>query len=468
MKTSKSWLLACVCLLALHGAARAQVGPITFEPGGTGTDWTWTVFENATNPAVEMVPNPAPSGLNTSAQVMRFTALQAGQPWAGCESQHGSDIGTFSFTGANCTVRMLVLKPVASNVGVKFARADGGAEPEILVANTQVNQWEELVFDFSGRIGTYGGTDLDQIIFFPDFDLAGRTGDHTIYIDNVRFEPAIQPDGPTTPAPLPNHAQVISLFSGAYTNVPVGTWSATWDQAEVSTYLIGSDEVKYYSNLVFAGIEFTSPTIDATGMSHFHMDIWTPEPTAMPVDFRVKLVDFGANGVWSGGDDVEHELSFDATSNPPLVTGEWVSLDIPLSAFTGLVTRGHLAQLVLSGGLDRVFVDNIYFHDGSTSVDEPGQRPASARLDPNHPNPFNPSTTLGYELARPGHATLSVHDLQGRLVRVLVDGGVAAGHHSVDWNGTDGQGIPSASGVYLCRLVVDGVLVDTVRMVLVK
>jgi len=465
---SKSWLLACACLVALHGAARAQNAPITFEPGGQGTNWTWTVFENDTNPAVEIVANPAPGGLNTSSQVMRFTALQAGQPWAGCESQHGADIGTFSFSQANCTIRMLVYKPVTSNVGVKFARADSGAEPEILVANTQVGQWEELVFDFSSRIGTYGGTNVDQIIFFPDFNLAGRTGNHTIYIDNVRFGPAIQPDGPATPAPTPNHSQVISLFSGAYTNVPVSTWSAPWDQADVSTYLIGADEIKYYSNMVYAGIEFTSPTINATGMSHFHMDIWTPEPTAMPTAFRVKLVDFGANGVWSGGDDVEHELSFNANSNPPLVTGNWVSLDIPLSAFTGLVTRAHLAQLILSGGLARVFVDNIYFHDGSVSVDEPVQRPVVARLEPNHPNPFNPSTTLRYELARPGHATLTVHDLQGRLVRTLVDGGVPAGFHTATWDGTDSRGHLGASGVYFSRLAVDGVPVETRRMVLLK
>ena len=74
----------------------AQNVPIDFELGGNGLNWTWTTFENDTNPALEIVANPDPSGINTSATVAKFTALQTGQPWAGCESMHGSDIGSFA------------------------------------------------------------------------------------------------------------------------------------------------------------------------------------------------------------------------------------------------------------------------------------------------------------------------------------------------------------------------------------
>jgi hypothetical protein len=59
---------------------------------------------------------------------------------------------------------------------------------------------------------------------------------------------------------------------------------------------------------------------------------------------------------------VEHELTFDAASTPPLATGQWVSFDIPLANFTGLTTKGHLAQLIISGDPDTVYVDNVYFH----------------------------------------------------------------------------------------------------------
>ncbi len=62
----------------------AQNGPINFEPGGQGANWTWTVFENSTNPPLEIIANPDPTGINTSATVAKFTALQGGNPWAGC------------------------------------------------------------------------------------------------------------------------------------------------------------------------------------------------------------------------------------------------------------------------------------------------------------------------------------------------------------------------------------------------
>ncbi len=70
--------------------------PIDFEQGGHGLNWTWTTFENDTNPALEIVPNPDSSSINSSSTVAKFTALQAGEPWAGVESMHGADIGSFS------------------------------------------------------------------------------------------------------------------------------------------------------------------------------------------------------------------------------------------------------------------------------------------------------------------------------------------------------------------------------------
>ncbi|MBN1449349.1 MAG: Ig-like domain-containing protein [Bacteroidetes bacterium] len=169
--------------------------------------------------------------------------------------------------------------------------------------------------------------------------------------------------GPGTPAPVPSHpaANVIALFSNAYVSVPVDTWSADWDMADVKDVTVAGDDVKKYSNLVFAGIEFISQTIDASDLTHFHMDIWTPDPTAAPAILKIKLVDFGANGVYDGGDDSEHELSFTATSSPALVTGSWISFDIPFSRFAGLRNRGHLAQLIISGNLNTVYVDNVYF-----------------------------------------------------------------------------------------------------------
>jgi hypothetical protein len=163
--------------------------PIDFEVGGYGADWTWTVFENNTNPPLEIIPNPDQTGINISVTVAKFTALQSGNPWAGCESSHGdNDLGPFMLDATNAIIKIMVWKPVISDVGIKLAAPTGWAQPEIKVANTLVNQWEELTFDFTGVPNPPASEGMyDQIIVFPDFDMAGRTQDNVIYFDNITF-----------------------------------------------------------------------------------------------------------------------------------------------------------------------------------------------------------------------------------------------------------------------------------------
>jgi len=93
-------------------------------------------------------------------------------------------------------------------------------------------------------------------------------------------------------------------------------------------------------------------------MTHFHIDLWAGEGQFV----RIKLVDFGPDGAFAGGDDKEHELTFTALTTPPFSTGSWLSFDLPLSTFTGLTTKGHLAQLIISGNTPTLYVDNVYFH----------------------------------------------------------------------------------------------------------
>jgi len=170
---------------------------------------------------------------------------------------------------------------------------------------------------------------------------------------------------PTTAAPTPTYdaADVLSLFSGAYTNVAVDTWGTTWSNngagAHETDVTIAGNAAKAYARLLFAGIEFTGAhSLDVTAMTHFHVDVWaTPDATV----FKVKLVDFGADNAFGGGDDTESELTFDAGSTPALATGQWMTLDLPLSAFTGLTTRAHLSQIVISSSTANVYLDNVLF-----------------------------------------------------------------------------------------------------------
>ncbi|MFO7896904.1 MAG: T9SS type A sorting domain-containing protein [Candidatus Cloacimonadales bacterium] len=454
-----------IVVLAIASLAFAQNAPIDFEEGGYGADWTWTVFENETNPPLEIIANPDASGANTSVTVAQFTALEAGQPWAGFESQHGADIGDFSFSEDNCIVKVMVWKPVISDVGVKFVEANGEAQPEVKVANTVTNQWEELTFDLSGSIGAGITGIIDQIVIFPDFDLEGRTSDNICYIDNVTFHPSSggNEDEPEAAAPTPTIAaeNVVSLFSNAYDNVPVDTWSADWDQADLQDIQIAGNDTKLYTNLVYAGIEFTSQTIDASEMTHFHLDIWTPDNTAAPAVFKIKLVDFGENGVWDGGgDDVEHELTFDENT---LSSNQWVSFDIPLSDFVDLVTTGHLAQLIISGDPNTVYVDNVYFHNAVNSADFSQTIKPQSVLQNNYPNPFNPTTNISYTIAEPGLVEIKIFNLKGQMVDVLSEGNKSANSYQVFWEAEN-----QASGIYFYSLQINGKNVDTKSMILLK
>jgi hypothetical protein len=86
----------------------------------------------------------------------------------------------------------------------------------------------------------------------------------------------------------------------------------------------------------------------------------------------------------------------------------------------------------------------------------------------NHPNPFNPRTTVAFELAAPATVKLDVYDLSGRHVRTLVDGRtMPAGRHDAAWDGRDAAGRRVAAGVYFSHLRT-GDFQETRRMTLVK
>lgn len=126
-------------------------------------------------------------------------------------------------------------------------------------------------------------------------------------------------------------------------------------------------------------------------------------------------------------------------------------------------------QDVVSGGQnileDQVVPIRVRFSDRPFSVStaqEPAELPATAILNQNWPNPFNPTTAISFELAQSGPVRLMVHDLLGREVATLVDGVRPAGRHQVHFNAS-----AESSGMYLYTLETPTSR-QTRRMLLIK
>lgn len=83
---------------------------------------------------------------------------------------------------------------------------------------------------------------------------------------------------------------------------------------------------------------------------------------------------------------------------------------------------------------------------------KPEMLPKEVALYPNYPNPFNPATTIRFALPEAMEVTAGIYNIAGQLVRTLFTGRRTAGVHSLMWDGTDDNGQPLASGIYLCRL----------------
>jgi hypothetical protein len=96
-----------------------------------------------------------------------------------------------------------------------------------------------------------------------------------------------------------------------------------------------------------------------------------------------------------------------------------------------------------------------------------GAPPSVTTLHPNVPNPFNPFTTIAFDLAVPGRVTVKIYGIDGRLVTTLVDESYAPGRYSEVWNGRDDSGRTVASGTYVARMVAPD-RTETRRMMLLK
>ena len=235
-----------------------------------------------------------------------------------------------------------------TELGIKLVNTGVDPAQEDLESVGTVIQGQWVSVDIALDDFAMDRSQVTQILF--DNLVAGT--DMTVYIDNLYFHNG-QPTGPTTAAPTPTFAEadVISIYSDAYTPITVSELPTEWSGSGFEEIQIeGNNTIKYF-DLDFTGIvtDYGNPT-DLTAMTHVHFDYWTADGT----ELGMKLVNTGV-------DPAQEDLESVGT----VMQGQWVSVDIPLDDFAmdrSQVTQILFDNLVAGNASITVYIDNLYFY----------------------------------------------------------------------------------------------------------
>ncbi|MFN3969353.1 T9SS type A sorting domain-containing protein [Flavobacterium sp.] len=291
---------------------------------------------------------------------------------------------------------------------LKFEQGTGGAAQTELGFTTIGNDWQVITLNFGAGLGSYA-----KFVLFTDFnntqtgtylvdDFAGGTNNVPTCNDGVQngTETGIDCGGtcaacpqlaPIVAAPTPTRAaaDVISIFSNAYTNVTLSELPTVWSgltEPFQALQIAGNDTWRFRGE--FLGMVTNYATgVDLTGMTSMHIDYWTPNTPII----NVKLVK-------TIGGTTE---AFTALENPT-VTGTWRSIDIPLTAY-GTLDLSKITQILIDpAGVSTIYIDNFYFwkapagtftYYADTDNDGYGSGPAVLLTDPEAPVGYSVNNT---------------------------------------------------------------------------
>ncbi len=307
---------------------------------------------------ITVVENPVSGGINTSGKVVEVKYLAGTEPWAG----FFFDLAEKVDFSVNRTIKIKVYSPeVGQNITLKLEDIeDANVNKEIQALTTVANEWEELSFIFSP------GDDakFDKAVLFFNF-LGDKDADVTHYFDDIVLVEGDDTGGgndeaPTSaaPAPILPEAEVISIYSDAYTPITVSELPTEWSGSGFEEVQIEGNNTIRYFDLDFTGIvtDYGNPT-DLSSKSFVHFDYWTSDGT----EFGIKLV----NTTYGDGDPLKEDLQSVGTVSQ----GQWVSVDIPLDDFA--FDRSGVTQILfdnLAAEKITLFIDNLYFHNGQPNM----------------------------------------------------------------------------------------------------
>lgn len=233
-----------------------------------------------------------------------------------------------------------------------------------------------VLFDMGADTGIVVIDNVSLILQVPTCTDGIQNGDET-GVDCGGSCPDACPDTPepSTAAPTPparDASAVISIYGDAY-GAPVGLNNVPWDDPTVFNEVnIAGNDVLAIDFDTFMGSSLGT-VVDASAMTHFHMDFWVADDFTAGQVFNPKL----SNHQNGSGETDAYDYTY---AMGPSDIRTWVSIDVPLSAFAqidgdmdGDVDRANITEFLITvaGLLDRAYVDNIYLHNDTVlSVDD--------------------------------------------------------------------------------------------------
>ena len=432
--------------------ARYDIATETWLPLGDGTDRAVRGISVAPDGSVYCVGEFTTAGAAQSQGVARWDGSQ----W--------HDVG--GGLGERARALAVVATPEGVYVGGFFDSA--GGQPISHIARWNGSQWEPLgsgVNNLVTAITVHEG----KVYVGGAFTMAGGKPANRIAVWDGRDWSAL---GDGLSGPTMAHVRCIEIdidqlyVTGTFTHAaaqPVG-YIATWDGT--AWHSLGSgvnDQTKVATlqdGILWVGGNFTQ----AGGHDIAYVAQWT-KPGKNTVTFdrmRARRVEAGVRVDWE----------FTAY-------GPWIDSRIErrepggvyeVMAQTTSLPEGELLDAGASPDRAWEYTLVVQRENGTEARSAPVRVepvPPSLWLGQNHPNPFNPSTTIRFGVPAPARVTLRVYDVAGRVVRTLAEGDRPAGEYDVAWDGRDDRGVAVAAGVYFYR-VAAGEQTVTRKMILVK
>jgi Bacterial Ig-like domain len=330
-------------------------GIVAFEP-----------FEGLVSAA--LADDPVLGAVN---KVAKFVKGPTGQPWAGATIYTSGSLATPTVSTVDLannkiiTVRSYTGAAIGTKMTLKLEdAAAAGQNIAAETVTTKQNAWETLTFNFaSPSTGVFNpATTYNKASIFPAFSIpavgsVAPSVNTDFYFDDLTYTAiaAAAATAPTVAATVPPArlvSDVVSIYSDAYAPTAGINYFPNWGQTTIDAEVqIAGNNTRKYTSFNYEGITFTP--IDVSSMTKLHMDVWTPDLTALDVF------------ILSGAPAAEQSIQVTPTK------AGWNSLDIDLAGFTNPNKAAIKEMKLVATGGSTLYFDNLYFYKPAATVVTP-------------------------------------------------------------------------------------------------